>query len=385
MRGDTIQNPTDTPNVLFAILDWGLGHATRTWPLIVAARRLGAKVTVASRGTAGAWLDGRMAEWDRCHADSSLAPWSRVEKPGVTIRYAHGIGTLTRIAMQMPRFVRSISRERRWASTFTREQGVTHVFSDNCYGAWSDAPGVSNVLMSHQLHPPVPLVARDMAVRTLQHYARAFDAIWVPDSENQVLSGPMSAPISTTTRYVGPLSRFQLKQPEHSGSDLATDSPVLLGLVSGPEPQRSDMEAALRSCFLKDGRPALILAGRPNGGEQRDANVLTVNDADDQHFLAAMRSAETIVCRSGYSTLLDLVVLGRTAVLVPTVGQPEQALLAKHWNRVHGWTTLRTSEIADFKPDGSRGRPVQADGESPMALMQDWLQLAPVEEPLSIA
>ena len=385
MCGDITQNPKDTPIVLFAILDWGLGHATRTWPLIVAARLLGAKVIVASRGTAGAWLDARMAEWDRCQAHAGLAPWSRVEKPGVTIRYAHGIGTLARIAMQMPGFVRSISKERRWTSTFTRAKGITHVFSDNCYGAWSDAPGVANVLMSHQLHPPVPLVARDMALRTLQHYARAFDAIWVPDSENQVLSGPMSAPISSSTRYIGPLSRFQLQQPQNNGIDVSMDNPVLLGLVSGPEPQRSDMEAALRSCFLHDGRPALILAGRPDGGEQRDANVLTLNDADDQRFMAAMRCAETIVCRSGYSTLLDLVVLGRTAVLVPTVGQPEQELLAKHWNRVHGWTTLRTSDIADFKPDGSRGRQVQAEGEDPMDLMQDWLQLAPVEAPVSIA
>ncbi len=385
MCGDTTLNPKDTPTVLFAILDWGLGHATRTWPLIVAARCLGAKVIIASRGTAGAWLDARMAEWDRCHTSSGLASWSRIEKPGVTIRYAHGISTLARIALQMPGFVRSISKERHWTSTLAREQGVTHVFSDNCYGAWSNAPGVSNVLMSHQLHPPVPLMARDMAVRTLQHYARAFDAIWVPDSENQILSGPMSAPISSSTRYIGPLSRFQLQQTRCRDIDDARERPVLLGLVSGPEPQRSDMEAALKSCFLNDGRPALIMAGKPNGGEQRDANVLTVNDADDQRFLAAIRCAETIVCRSGYSTLLDLVVLGRTAVLVPTLGQPEQELLAKHWNRVHGWTTLRTSDIAAFKPDGSQGRQVQIEGENPMDLMQDWLQLAPVEAPLSTA
>ena len=32
---------TNRPHVLFAILDWGMGHTTRTWPLIVSARRLG--------------------------------------------------------------------------------------------------------------------------------------------------------------------------------------------------------------------------------------------------------------------------------------------------------------------------------------------------------
>ena len=56
--------PTTTsknhPHVLFAILDWGLGHATRTWPLILAARQSGAQVTVASRGPAAEWLQSRM-------------------------------------------------------------------------------------------------------------------------------------------------------------------------------------------------------------------------------------------------------------------------------------------------------------------------------------
>ena len=64
----------------------------------------------------------------------------------------------------------------------------------------------------------------------------------------------------------------------------------------------------------------------------------------------AILSAETIVCRSGYSTLLDLVVLGRTAVLVPTVGQPEQEGLAREWSQKHGWTTVQANDLATFAP-----------------------------------
>ncbi|MGB0511454.1 MAG: hypothetical protein ACPGGB_11085, partial [Flavobacteriales bacterium] len=90
MNGASTAPLKQHPHVLFAILDWGMGHATRTWPLIVTARRLGAQVTVASRGTAGAWLDARMAEWDRRHDGEDLPPWSRVDKPGVTITYARG-------------------------------------------------------------------------------------------------------------------------------------------------------------------------------------------------------------------------------------------------------------------------------------------------------
>ena len=75
-----------------------------------------------------------------------------MEKPGVTIRYAQGRGTLPRIALQMPGFVRSIAAERNWTTAFAAEHGVTHVFSDNCYGARAELPGVTNVFLSHQLN-----------------------------------------------------------------------------------------------------------------------------------------------------------------------------------------------------------------------------------------
>ncbi len=42
-----------------------------------------------------------------------------------------------------------------------------------------------------------------------------------------------------------------------------------------------------------------------------------------------MQKAKTIVCRSGYSSLMDLVSMGKKAVFVPTPGQPEQEYLAK--------------------------------------------------------
>ena len=135
-----------------------MGHATRTWPLIVSARKLGARVTIASRGTAGpGWMPG----WPSgtgftLRQGGGLVPGGEA---GVTIRYAQGRGTLLRIALQMPGFVRSIAAERNWTTAFAAEHGVTHVFSDNCYGARA-ASGVTNVFLSHQLNPPVPAAVR---------------------------------------------------------------------------------------------------------------------------------------------------------------------------------------------------------------------------------
>ncbi|RPG80548.1 MAG: hypothetical protein CBC74_005745 [Crocinitomicaceae bacterium TMED114] len=363
---------TDRPHVLFAILDWGMGHATRTWPLIIAARRLGADITIATRGTAGQWIDARMAEWDSAHP-GALAPWRRIEKPGVTIQYARGAGTLLRIAAQMPGYLASVSAERRWTRATVASRGITHVFSDNCYGCSPGRPEIPSVLLSHQLRLPVPALLRPLARAQVRRWARTFDAIWVPDATGSPLAGPLSHAVSAPTHYVGPLSRFQVLEPEAASDALDPDPPVLLGLVSGPEPQRSDMEAALRACFQRDGRPALILAGRPGGGERRDGHVLTVHDADDHRFRRAVLSAQHIVCRSGYSTLLDLVVLGRTATLVPTIGQPEQEDLAHLWQRQHGWPTLRAKDIADHTFPDHSAQPVSCDLSDPTTHMQRWL------------
>ena len=41
-----------------------------------------------------------------------------------------------------------------------------------------------------------------------------------------------------------------------------------------------------------------------------------------------MCASKLLVCRSGYSTLLDLSVIQSRAILIPTPGQPEQEYLS---------------------------------------------------------
>ena len=46
-----------------------------------------------------------------------------------------------------------------------------------------------------------------------------------------------------------------------------------------------------------------------------------------------MNRAKLVVSRSGYSTILDLAVIGTKALMVPTPGQIEQEYLAEYHNR----------------------------------------------------
>lgn len=301
--------------VLFAVLDWGMGHATRTSPLIAVARDAGHTIHVASRGTALAWLRERFPEGDIVFH----------EKPGRHISYAERFNFL-HIARQMPGFLRSIAEERAWTAKFTASHGVDGVFSDNCYGVW--APGVPSILMTHQLHLPVPLPLRAATRAAVRRWSAPFEEVWVPDLQGEAaLSGPLGHPALSQERtyYVGALSHLATGLTAGNGASF-----VAVGMVSGPEPHRTLMEEGLRRWLAEVPGEHVIFAGKPGGGERRDGNVWTRYSAPAEEILGAWRSSQFCVSRAGYSTVLDLVCEGKPAVLIPTPGQTEQLQVAAH-------------------------------------------------------
>ncbi|MNW08839.1 hypothetical protein D3C71_2056980 [compost metagenome] len=74
------------------------------------------------------------------------------------------------------------------------------------------------------------------------------------------------------------------------------------------------------------GNENLVLVS-PKIYSQIPENVTLITDwlAADQEIA----SAETIISRNGYSTLMDLQFLNKKAVLIPTSGQLEQEYLAE--------------------------------------------------------
>ncbi|MFN8699531.1 MAG: glycosyltransferase, partial [Flavobacteriales bacterium] len=70
----------------------------------------------------------------------------------------------------------------------------------------------------------------------------------------------------------------------------------------------------------------------------------------DEALTRAITLAKQIVCRSGYTTLMDLHALGRNAVLIPTPGQTEQEYLAAHFHDTFGWPVIRQERIVTELP-----------------------------------
>ena len=76
---------------------------------------------------------------------------------------------------------------------------------------------------------------------------------------------------------------------------------------------------------------SLLVKGQPAGtSEIRTVGRLSeVDFLDSDDLNLVMEQSEMVVCRSGYSTIMDLARLGKNAILVPTPGQTEQMFLAK--------------------------------------------------------
>ena len=106
-----------------------------------------------------------------------------------------------------------------------------------------------------------------------------------------------------------------------------------LVILSGPEPQRTILEDIIIKQANDTDETIVILRAKPNEENLPDNipnNVTIFNHVDDDKFTKLVSKSDKIICRGGYSSLMDLITLNRNAYLVPTPGQTEQEYLAKH-------------------------------------------------------
>ncbi|HMQ60082.1 MAG TPA: glycosyltransferase [Flavilitoribacter sp.] len=303
--------------ILIAVLDWGLGHAARCVPLVRVCRELGAEPVVAGSGRALALLKLECPEV------------SAVELPAYGIRYPYRNMYLN-MAFQGGRIVSAVRREHRQTRSIVREMKIDAIISDCRFGCYH--AGIPSVLINHQVRLPVKGFAGKIAGVILKRWTDRFRETWVPDQLGPgTLSGALSGGgVPDKVRFIGRLSRM-----EPVVGPLKYD---VVALLSGPEPQRTKLEALLLPQLERvNGRTMLVrgLPGNPATPLQTD-RVEVVDHLEGPALNAALAGAGLIVCRSGYSTLMDLSALGSRAVLIPTPGQGEQEYLGERCRRM-GW------------------------------------------------
>lgn len=266
---------------------------------------------------------------------------SFVELPGYGVKYGKNRAlTVLRLIYSVPKILIRIKEENAWLRRFQASVGVDVVISDNRWGLYLE--GVESVFITHQLkiRTPFGLLADGLVQRMNYVAIRRFSRCWIPDEADGrfSLAGDLSHPSKKPTiplRYIGCLSRFGVPAPlSASANDAALSSAFdLLVLLSGPEPQRTLLERTILEQSAATGIRIVLVRGLPGGGSPDlvfPSNVKVFAHLPAESLEPLIRSAGLVLARSGYSTIMDLMRLGKKAILIPTPGQTEQEYLGSY-------------------------------------------------------
>lgn len=303
-------------NILVAPLNWGLGHATRCIPIIRELEKNGFTPILASDGVALSLLKKEFP-----HLTS-------LELPSYNIEYAKkGENFKWKLIKNSPKTINAILSEKQLVKKWIKEHNLTGIISDNRLGVHSKR--VPSVFMTHQL---TVLSGKTTWISSKLHqfFINKFDECWVPDvNEIPNLTGKLGhlKNSNLNIKYIGVLSRLEKKVLE-----IKYDIMILL---SGPEPQRTILEEKIIEEIQNAEETIVFIKGKVEKEQKKEqkGNVTFYNFMQSEELEKTFNESEMVLCRSGYTTVMDLCKLQKKAFFIPTPGQFEQEYLAKKYKR----------------------------------------------------
>jgi len=336
----------DGRRILISPLNWGLGHAGRMIPLALELRNRGNEIIFG--------VDKRIIPV----IEKDLPDINIIALPGARIRYSRYLPQYISIFLQVPHMVTASFREFLALQHLARGLKPDIIISDNRFGFFHK--DIFSVFVTHQLRIPFPKWAKLLepaAAWLNRKIINNFDLCLVPDYPgNENLSGRLSHQLKLPDNvfYMGPLSRFS--GAVTGKSKITLPKPYYCLILSGPEPQRSLLfekvtEALSDLCLA-------ILCGSPAPciTENRD-DITVFTNPDTATMKQVISGSSLVISRAGYSSVMELVSLGKGGVIVPTPGQTEQEYLGQLHNGRHGFITMKQNDLEhlrEISPESQR-------------------------------
>ncbi len=303
--------------IIVAPLNWGLGHATRCIPIISSLLDNEFTPVIAGDGEALQLLQKEFP---------NLAV---ITLPSYNIKYKKNLKL--GLFFQIPRLRKVVLKETQVIDNYINKNNVYGIISDNRFGVRSEK--VPSVYITHQLKV-LSGITTFFTTQIHQSIIRKYDECWIPDVEGaSSLSGKLSTVKNMKIKYLGILSRL-----EREKQSIKND---VLILLSGPEPQRGILEKLLLTKFEKYHGRVVLVRGKVEKAqtESRKNNILVFNYVLREQLQELINASALIICRSGYSSILDAAKLQKKVFFIPTPHQSEQEYLA---------TYLEKQKIAPF-------------------------------------
>ncbi|MDV7186500.1 glycosyltransferase [Lutibacter sp. TH_r2] len=242
------------------------------------------------------------------------------------IKYAKQRNTLKlKLFLSIPSVLKAVREEKKQVAKIVEKELLSGIISDNRFGVFSSK--IPSVYITHQLNV-LSGITTYFTSKIHQNIALKFTEIWIPDIERENnFSGKLSEilHLKSKTKFIGVLSRFKFEEKPKK-----YDITVVL---SGIEPQRSLLEKKLLKELKNTSKKVMFVRGKLTSEVlHASKNIEVVNFLTSEELNSILNKSELVIARSGYSTIMDLAVLGKKAFFIPTPDQNEQEYLAE---RIH--------------------------------------------------
>lgn len=312
--------------VLVAVLNWGLGHASRSIPIVTTLVEMGHEVIIASDGAAGELLKQEFPVLPYLEL-----PSYDIQQP-VRASYLHWL-------LQFFKMRKARDEERKVVREIMRTYDIQYIISDNRYGAYHEE--TPSFIITHQLRLATPWPTNIIPNQIIKRWVGKFNACWIPDYKPpDAIAHGLHADLTlgTPIEYMGLLSRlYQKKEP--SIYDFAV-------IISGPEPGRTFFEKSLRKALTDIPLRQAWVLGRPMDNVERTDRSSRYGYQSAEGINNIFNQTTIIIARAGYSTIMDCLKLKKKAIFVVTSGQPEQRYLGESLRKYACFRIISESQIS---------------------------------------
>ena len=325
-------NMLQNKKIFISPLDWGLGHTTRCIPIIQSLLELNANVYVGVNEE-----QKKLLELENLNVEY-------ISFKGYAITYPSSSKMAWKMSVQIPKILTRIKQEKEELEALIQKHNFDLVISDNRFGLY--AKNVPSVYITHQINIQAPLGIDKLLYHFHKQFINKFTQCWIPDykDENLNLAGRLShGKLEDNYYYIGTLSRFK--------QAIVTNDKeyIYLAVISGPEPQRSLFENYVLDLFSSSNKKCAVLGGKPLEERiEKYNNIDYFSHLDTEDLQELMRISEKVIARPGYSTIMDLSILQKPVLFIPTPNQTEQEYLARYLKQKYNIDYCLQEEIQDL-------------------------------------
>lgn len=318
---------------IYALCSWGLGHATRSLPIIRNLVDEGWEVTILTTGRALTLIEREMEGLVEC-----------VDMPDYPAPYAEDPRRfLIKFIFYTPYMLFKIYNEYEILRLILNKKKYHLIISDNRYGIYSKH--ISSYLITHQLRILAPGRNKNIEKGTemfVKYMASRFNGVIVPDFDDVGISGELSHDLryhdENKIYYIGPLSDFKK-------IDMKEDIDYLIS-ISGPEPQRTFFERMINDQVEALKGKIVITAGKSESIEKKSReNIEMYAYLSKEEREIFLNRSKMVISRSGYSTVMDVYLLQKKALFIPTPMQTEQEYISEHLMRTGEYYSVPQNDM----------------------------------------